>query len=96
MSDSSVSNYFSIHPNVIYTFIDDEMVLMDETDETLYGLNAVGTEIFKCLVSQPMSIQDVSDRMLEQFEVEKLQISIDIKNFFESLLAKNFICQINK
>jgi predicted metalloprotease len=96
MSDGNTLSYFSIHPNVIYTFIDDEVVLMDETEGTLYGLNAVGTEILKCLVSQPMSIQDVRDRMLEQFEVEKVQISVDIKDFFESLLAKNFIYQISK
>ncbi|MDP1574987.1 MAG: PqqD family protein [Coxiellaceae bacterium] len=96
MSDCISLNYFSINPNIVYTFIDNEVVLMDEKDEVLYGMNEVATAILKCLISQPTSIQDASNYILEQFEIEEPQISLDIKNFFESLLAKNFICQAKK
>jgi hypothetical protein len=91
MTEIDKTACFSMNPEVQYTVIDDEAVLMGAHNEKLYGLNEVATEILKQLELRPLSIQEISDYLLDQFEVNKAQSIEDTQKFIESLLAQNLI-----
>lgn len=98
MNDFNDETLFSINKEVVYTKIDDEAILMGPSieDEELYGANSVGTEIWKLLESQPMSVQMVSDYLLREFEVEETQSKVDARLYLESLLAEKLIIKVNQ
>lgn len=86
---------FSINPHTVYTFIDNESVLMGTDNETLYGLNEVGTEILKQLESHSLSLQAIQDYLLKNFDVTEAQCMADTLTFVHVLLEKQLIIQLN-
>ena len=94
MHDLNVTTRFALNPGVEYTLIDDEAVLMGVEDASLFGLNAVGTEIVKKLQEQPLSVESISHHLLTHFEIDEAQCVADTKSFVESLFSANLIVQV--
>jgi len=93
MSVINQTTLFSINPDMSYTQIDDEAVLMGLMDDSLYGLNHVGAEILKQLELGPKSVYTISKYLLAHFDIDEMQCLEDTLHFFESLLKKQFIIQ---
>lgn len=91
MSSVDFVTCFSINSSIECTFIDDEAVLMGEGDDTLFGLNAVGTEIFKQLQAQPLSLESIVKYLLQLYDVDESQCVADTTIFIESLFARGLI-----
>lgn len=91
MSDTLETPLFSLHPDIVYTYIDDEAVLMGSKNEMLYGVNQVGAWILKQLASQAMSLSMIVESVLAHFEVDEAQSVKDTALFLESLKAQQFI-----
>ena len=94
MQDLNITTRFALNPDVEYTLIDDEAVLMGVEDDSLFGLNSVGTEILKKLQEQPLSVESISQYLLAIFDVDEIQCMTDIKSFIESLFSANLIVQV--
>lgn len=82
---------FSINPKISYTYIDDEAVLMGIEDETLYGLNAVATEILKQLESSVLSLQDITHFLMTQYHLDDVKSTEDATLFLQDMLNKQLI-----
>lgn len=85
------TTYFSVQPDVLYTMIDDEAVLMRGEDNTLYGVNPVATEIWQQLNVKPMTLQMIINHLLEHFDVEKETCTRDTTTLLEQLLKEKLI-----
>ena len=91
MQHDELTNNFCLHPEVNYTVIDDEAILMGPADDTLYELNAVGTFILKQLEEKPQSIRSISDLICENYDVAKEQAISDTKAFINGLTNNNWL-----
>ena len=91
MEKFTETTYFSVQPDVLYTMIDDEAVLMRGQDNTLYGVNAVATDIWQQLSTQPMTLQMLSAYLLEHFDVEANECFNDTTALLETLLEEKLI-----
>lgn len=93
MYSSHISNsvLFSINPKTAYTYIDDEAVLMGMADETLYGLNAVATEILKHIESRALSLEDITCFLTTNYEIDEACGMEDAKLFIQDMLDKQLI-----
>jgi hypothetical protein len=95
MNEFNETTNFSIHPDIAYTLIDDEAVIMRAVDDAVFGMNHVGTELFKCLESNAMSAHALADHLYKQFEVDQAQSLRDAKEFLQSMLFNNLIVPVS-
>ncbi len=70
--------------------MDDELVMMDATAGTYYGLNSVGAEIWR-LLETPTSIQDLCTSLTHSFEVPPERCRSEVLQFLEQLQAKGLV-----
>ena len=96
MNEINESMCFSLHPDIAYTLIDDEAVVMGIVDDELYSMNDVATEILKCLASsQTLSVQSMTAYLSKHFEVDNTECMTDTTTFLQSMLTENLIVQVN-
>lgn len=55
---------------VLFNHVDDELVMMDVERGIYFGINAVGAAIWE-KIQNPISIQEVINQLLEEFEVSE-------------------------
>lgn len=85
------SRMFAANPDVVYTQIDNDIVLMGPEDRLYYGINATGSQIYSLLQSGPMSIQAICNYFEENYEVEAAQCVSDISMFIEEMVAQKIV-----
>jgi hypothetical protein len=73
----------------------EEAVLMGTEGDLLFGINAVGSEIWKQLQLQPVSVEDLSQHLVAYFEVSELRCLTDTKEFIDKLFSQNLILKVN-
>lgn len=96
MNEINETTCFSIHPDVVYTLIDDEAVIMGIMDDKLYGMNHVGTEILKYLESnKTASVQSLAHYLSGQFEIKSTECMVDVQTFIQSMLSENLIIKVD-
>ena len=70
--------------NVIYTEMDNEIVLMHVSNGKYYSLNSVGSLVWKLLAS-PIKIEAICDVVEQDFEVDKEVCQQDVIFLIEEL-----------
>ena len=67
-----------------------ETVLLDLSREFYFGLDAVGTRVWQ-LLREGKSLEQLLDVMLDEFDVAREQLEIDIVAFLEKLVSAGLI-----
>jgi hypothetical protein len=75
---SSLDTNVSVSPEVMLQEIDGEAVLLDLKSECYFGLNLVGTRIWR-LLERDGDLRSVHKALLGEFEVEPDRLSEDIQ-----------------
>ncbi len=70
--------------------IDGEMVLLDMNIENYFGLDEIGTDIWKTVEDKKV-IQDVYETLLEEFDVEEEVLKKDLIDFIKELESSGLI-----
>ena len=70
--------------DVLDAEIDDQSVMMDIERGSYFGLNKTGTRIW-ALLAEPMVIDELCDRLTEEFEVPREQCERQVFDFLGSL-----------
>jgi hypothetical protein len=82
---------FEIGDDVIFQPLQDEVVLLNMKDQKYFGLDDVGTEMWKLLIESG-DLDIVASRICAEYEVEKLTARHDVEvlvaNLVESGLLK--------
>lgn len=90
MQDFSETTLFSVHPDIVYTLIDNEAVFINP-QEQLLSANVIATEIWQLLETQPRSIQSLREYIVQHFDVDASQCTSDLNLFFSDLLEKKLV-----
>jgi len=72
------------NPDLIGASIDDELVMMSVEQGQYYGLGGVGPRVWD-LLEEPHTLDQLVDRVLEEFEVERAVCEKDMVGFLEQM-----------
>lgn len=95
MSPMSHTAYYTINPDIVYTLIDDEAVIMDIENDQLYAANMVATELLQLLEKTTLTIPMMQTYLTEQFEVGAAECLSDIELLMEAFLEKKFVMTVS-
>ncbi|MCH2189810.1 MAG: PqqD family protein [Gammaproteobacteria bacterium] len=90
---TSNTQLFQRNPDILYSTIDNEIVMIDENFESYFGLHAVGAEIWN-LLQTPHSIEQIADNLIERYDVSMHKCMIDLHCLFDELIANNMILSV--
>jgi len=82
-----------INEKIIAREIHGEMVLLNKENGDYFSLNSIGTDIYNCF-SKGMEIEEITDFLLEKYDVEYKVLKQDVISLISELKEKNII--INK
>ncbi|MDT0631226.1 PqqD family protein [Rubrivirga sp. S365] len=67
-----------------------ESVLLDPVSGRYFGLNEVGTRIFE-LLSEPRSVSDLVDLLVQEYEVAPAQLRADVEQFVGEMMSRGLV-----
>ncbi|MES2785446.1 MAG: PqqD family protein [Pseudomonadota bacterium] len=67
-----------------------ELVILDLRSSTYFGLDAVGARIWQ-LLAQGLALNEIAERMSQEFEISSADVQRDILALVESLAANGLI-----
>lgn len=76
--------------SVLMRKVGDEMVMLNLADEKYYGLNEVGAFLMHH-TEAGATLAEVTDRLLEEFEVGREQLEMDVRRVAAELLAVGLV-----
>jgi hypothetical protein len=94
----------SLSPNTIVTAASDqvscavgnESVILGIKNSVYYGLNEVGASVWKLLLQKQMTIAELRDSLLEEYEVEKDLCERDLVGLLEKMQAEGLIQVVHR
>ena len=75
---------------IIQSKIGEEVVMMDMDSGFYFGINSVGSVIWQYL-SEPISLDDLVEKLMEDFIIDKKTCESDTVEFLHDLLGKHII-----
>ena len=79
-----------ISPEVLFQEVSGEMVLLDLSSESYFGLDAVGARIWGLLESGA-TVGEVLDTLMQEYEVERETLEVDVGELLDRLLEAGLI-----
>jgi len=83
---------FKVADNVLFQEVDGEAVLLSLDEGTYYGLDELGTRIWK-LINQDLDSEQVVAAIVEEYEVDTEQARNDLDAFLSDLEQSGLITQ---
>ena len=74
----------NISSEILTQEVSGETVILDLKNESYFGLDEVGTRIWK-LLQQEKDIQSITETMLDEYDVEEKQLGKDIQALLSQL-----------
>ncbi len=90
MTDINLKDIVLKKDNILSSVVDDETVLLCIENSKYYGIDPVGTSIWK-LLDTPRSIEQIIVTMQELYEVSAEQCKADVIHFINHLIEKNLV-----
>lgn len=76
--------------------VDDEIVLLSIEAGNYFNLSSVGTRIWELLSIKPSSLDELVERLLEEYDVDRETCMKDVQEFIEEMAAKKLIFPIEE
>jgi hypothetical protein len=80
----------AVSPEVLIQGLGDESVLLDLKSESYFGLDAVGTRIWR-LVEQDGHLNVVHSTLLDEYDVDAARLECDLKELIGRLVAAGLV-----
>lgn len=74
--------------------IDGEIVALDLERGDCFGMDQVGAAIWQ-MAEQPLTIREITDRLVESHEVERAQCLADILPFVDDMIDAGLLRQVD-
>lgn len=71
--------------------MDGDLVMMNISTGTYFGINPVGVMIWE-LLETPRTLQQICHQMMEKYAVDQETCLRDVRNFVEQMLRENIVC----
>jgi hypothetical protein len=79
-----------ISEDVIYQPLQDEVVLLNMTSQQYFGLNDVGTDMWKLLIEHH-DVETVFERLVDEYSVDKETLRGDLETLVKRLVAAGLL-----
>ncbi len=76
--------------NLLFNEIDGEVVMLSIENSEYYGMDKIGSRIWE-LIESPVSVNELIDKLLEEYDVTRDQCTHDTTGFLEQLAEKKLI-----
>lgn len=76
--------------NFVETSIDSEVVLLNLESGGFYSLKATGRRVWELLAEYP-TIRALTDKLLEEYDVDREQCRADISDLIDQFLESNML-----
>jgi Coenzyme PQQ synthesis protein D (PqqD) len=90
MRQISVQQKVAVAPDTLINEVGGESVLLNLKNECYYGLDEIGTRMWKALASGA-TIQEVGDRLLAEYDVDAETLRRDLVELVGKLLDRELI-----
>jgi len=91
MIELTQKSYLSIPPEIAYSYVDDELVLMDVDEHVYYGVNSVGAAIWNFLEQRPASLHAICEHLQQIYDVGGAQCREDATAFIQKMLSHQML-----
>ena len=75
---------------ILFQDIEDELIILNISDENYLGLDQVGTRMWNVLLNSNTTKQ-AYDQLLEEYDVEPTTLKKDLNNFINNLIENNLV-----
>ena len=79
-----------VRPDVLVRELRGEAVLLDLASESYFGLDDVGTGMWRALTTSP-SIEGALDSLLDEYDVTREQLARDLEAFVAKLTSAGLV-----
>lgn len=81
---------FKQNSNIIVSYIDNEVILMNLENGFFFGLNATASEIWK-LLDKAASINELYSNLKKKFHIERCIYESDMEEVFKCMIDNDII-----
>jgi hypothetical protein len=78
------------NPDIVFTVVDEEAILLDQKTGKYYSLNRVGTRLWD-LVMEYKRLDKAYERMSDEFEVEEMQLRADLEGMVTQFIETGLL-----
>lgn len=78
------------NPDMVFSTIDGEVVMMSVEQGEYFGLNAMGSEIWNAL-AEPRSLEDLCRALRERFDVSETQCREEVARFLADIAHSGLV-----
>ena len=78
------------HPDMVFSHIDDEVVMMSIETGEYYGLNPVASRIWE-LLEKPYTFDRLIHILMQEFDIDETSCYKDVTRFLEQLTEKKLV-----
>ncbi|MEO6391311.1 MAG: PqqD family protein [Pyrinomonadaceae bacterium] len=86
----SFANQVAVKPDTLINVISGESVLLNLSSDSYFGLDEVGTDMWRHLTAEA-SIEAAYEKLLAEYEVDAQQLRIDLAAFVEKLVDNKLV-----
>lgn len=78
------------NPDIVFTIVDEEAILLEQNTGKYYSLNHVGTRMWN-LLAEHNQLDKVYEQLLAEFEVEETQLKTDLENLVSQFIENGLL-----
>jgi hypothetical protein len=78
------------HSNLVFSKIDDEVIMMSIKKGEYYGLDNIGSRVWE-IIEKPIAFKKLIDILRNEFEVSEELCRSDVMSFLEELVYKELV-----
>lgn len=90
MTELSKSSKIVVSNEVVSCDLDGETAMLNMENGVYYGLNPMGTRIWE-LIKKPITIQEIMNKILEEYEVDEDTCYDDLTELIEQMLENKLV-----
>lgn len=90
MAEINDSTIIKRQPNLVFSKIDEEIVMMSINNGEYYGLDNIGSRIWE-IIEKPVSFKELIETLKDEYEVTENQCISDVIEFINALNNKGLI-----
>ncbi len=83
---------YKLNEKITYREVDDALLIITPWNNLIHSTESVGKDIFLMLV-QNLSFNEISLKITEDYDIKKEEADNDIKEFINSLIAKEILIE---
>ena len=82
---------WKLSKDIVFSKVDDEVVIMSLHSDSYIGLNEVGTRIWELLNETPQTVTDIVEVLLEEYVVDRSVCMEQVSAYLEDLNRKGLL-----